>query len=160
MRWEKWNGDCIVPLSNQSIIYWLNIFIDWLRPRRDDFNRVFVPLNGFFSTVILNPLVRNWDWVQSSNHIHRVPRKTVYYGRSPSVVVCCVEVGWLSGRLVSINKGNQRSSQLRWFIFVQIAYWQMRSNVLKWVGRLRSWRPKFLLYHAAQILSSVFLHKF
>ena len=70
----------------------------------------------------LEPLVRNWDWARSSNHIHRVPRKTVYYGRSPSVVVCCVEVGWLSGRLANINKWNQRSSQLRWFIFVQIAY--------------------------------------
>ena len=83
---------------------------------------MFVPLNNFFSTAILKPLVRNWDWVRSSNHIHRVPRKTDYYGRSPSVVVCCVEVGWLSGRLASINKWNQRSSQLRWFIFVQIAY--------------------------------------
>lgn len=36
----------------------------------------------------------------------------------------------------------------------------MRSNVLKWVGRSRLWRPKFPLYHAAQILSSVILHKF
>lgn len=87
-----------------------------------EFNRVFVPLNNFFSTAILKPLVRNWDWVRSSNHIHRVPRKTIYYGHCPSVEVCCVEVGWLSGRLASINKWNQRSSQLRWFIFVQIAY--------------------------------------
>lgn len=70
-----------------------------------EFNRVFVPLNNFFSTFNLEPLVRNWDWARSSNHIHRVPRKTVYYGRSPSVVVCCVEVGWLSGRLASINRG-------------------------------------------------------
>lgn len=36
----------------------------------------------------------------------------------------------------------------------------MRLNVLKWVGRSRLWRPKFPLYHVAQILSSVILHKF
>lgn len=159
MRWEKWNGDCIVPLSNQSMIYWLDIFIDWLRPRRDNFNRVFVPLNDFFSTIILNPSLEIGTG-------YEVLTTFTACRERPSIwaLPFCWGLLCRSGLAVrtagKYQQGNQRSSQLRWFIFVQIAYWQMRSNVLKWVGRLRSWRPKFPLYHAAQILSSVFLHKF
>ena len=108
----------------------------------------------------LEPLVRNWDWVRSSNHIHRVPRKTIYVGIAPVWLGLLCRSGLAVRTAGEHQQGNQRSSQLRWFIFVQIAYWQMRSNVLKWVGRSRLWRPKFPLYHATQILSSVILHKF
>lgn len=87
-----------------------------------EFNRVFVPLNNFFSTAILKPLVRNWDWVRSSNHIHRVPRKTIYVGIAPDCLGLLCRSGLAVRTAGEYQQGNQRSSQLRWFIFVQIAY--------------------------------------
>lgn len=83
-----------------------------------EFNRVFVPLNNFFSTAILNPSLEIGTGYEVLTTFTACRERPLHSGLCARFWVCCVEVGWLSGRLANINKGNQRSSQLRWFIFV------------------------------------------
>lgn len=83
---------------------------------------MFVPLNNFFSTAILNPSLEIGTGYEVLTTFTACRERPFIMGVALLLWSSCVEVGWLSGRLASINKWNQRSSQLRWFIFVQIAY--------------------------------------
>lgn len=86
-----------------------------------DFNRVFVPLNNFFSTAILNPSLEigtGYEVLTTFTACRERP--------SLWALPFCFGLLCRSGLAVrtagKYQQGNQRSSQLRWFIFVQIAY--------------------------------------
>lgn len=84
-----------------------------------DFNRVFVPLNNFFSTAILNPSLEigtGYEVLTTFTACRERP--------SLWALPFCFGLLCRSGLAVrtagKYQQGNQRSSQLRWFIFVQI----------------------------------------
>lgn len=74
-------------------------------PAKMEFNRVFVPLNNFFSTAILNPSLEIGTGYEVLTTFTACQERPSMWALRPIVWVCCVEVGWLSGRLANINRG-------------------------------------------------------
>ena len=70
-----------------------------------DFNRVFVPLNNFFSTAILNPSLEIGTGYEVLTTFTACRERPTIMGVALLLWSSCVEVGWLSGRLASINRG-------------------------------------------------------
>ena len=66
---------------------------------------MFVPLNNFFSTAILNPSLEIGTGYEVLTTFTACQERPSMWALRPIVWVCCVEVGWLSGRLANINRG-------------------------------------------------------
>lgn len=66
---------------------------------------MFVPLNNFFSTAILLPSLEIGTGYEVLTTFTACQERPSKWALRPIVWVCCVEVGWLSGRLASINRG-------------------------------------------------------
>lgn len=65
---------------------------------------MFVPLNNFFSTAILNPSLEIGTGYEVLTTFTAC-RERPLYRHCALFVSSCVEVGWLSGRLANINRG-------------------------------------------------------
>lgn len=66
---------------------------------------MFVPLNNFFSTAILNPSLEIGTGYEVLTTFTVCRERPSIVGFAPRFWVYCVEVGWLSGRLANINRG-------------------------------------------------------
>ena len=83
-----------------------------------DFNRVFVPLNNFFSTAILNPSLEIGTGHEVLTTFTACRERPSIWALRPSVKVELCRSGLAVRTAGKYQQGNQRSSQLRWFIFV------------------------------------------
>ena len=97
--------------------------IDYIyAPAKMEFNRVFVPLNNFFSTAILNLSLEIGTGYEVLTTFTACRERPLHNGlRAPVLGLLC-RSGLAVRTAGEHQQGNQRSSQLRWFIFVYFAY--------------------------------------
>lgn len=97
--------------------------IDYIyAPAKMEFNRVFVPLNNFFSTAILNPSLEIGTGYEVLTTFTACRERPSMVGITPALSVKLCRSGLAARTASEHQQGNQRSSQLRWFIFVHFDY--------------------------------------